>query len=71
MSCGLDVRPEVKVLVLLHADRQVAGQRALLRRRQGRGEVAAAVVAVPPPHDLRIQSRNEDTELRMHFTEDL
>ena len=46
--------PEVEVLVVVHADRHVARQGALLRRRRGRREVAAAaVVAVPPAHDLK------------------
>ena len=51
MSSGLDVRPQVEVFVL-HADRHVAGEGALLLRRRRRGggrqvAAAAAVVAVP------------------------
>ena len=53
MSGGLDVRPQVEVLVL-HADRHVAGQGALLRRGSG-GRQDAAVVAVSAPHNLKIQ----------------
>ena len=57
MSSGLDVRPQVEVFVL-HADRHVAGEGALLLRRRRRGggrevAAAAAVVAVPASYNLR------------------
>ena len=51
MSGRFDVRPQVEVLVL-HADRHVAGQGALLRRGSG-GRQDAAVVAVSAPHNLK------------------
>ena len=54
MSGGLDVRPEVEVLVLHGADRHVAREGALLRRRRRRRQVRA-VVAVAPPHNLKFK----------------